>query len=383
MNTRPAPEFLLASLRYVLWMRMAVAMAQVLSLAAAWWFLHLQAAWVEIGLVIAVMLAVTWRSFIALQGGTDPDESEFFRQLMFDVAALAVFLYFTGGATNPFAPLFLLPVVVAVATLRARRAWVIAAVAAAFYTVLMFAHVPLHLHGDAGSEFALHVWGMWVGFLLAAVLVACFVSQIGVSLRARDAELARNREQALRTEQVLALGTLAAGTAHELGTPLSTMAVVVGELLQARADDAALAPELALLRSQIARCKKILLRMSRSAGQAQAHGGGPVDAAAYLRDLVAAWRRDNPRLDVSLDIVAAGPPPALVADQTLTQAIVNVLDNAARASPRAPELRAEWDEGAVTVTVRDYGAGIPTEIEAGGGCVTEIRLPPAPRPVVT
>lgn len=415
MNTKPAPEFLLASLRYVLWMRVAVATAQALSLVAAWWFLHLQAVWIEIGLVIAVMLAVTWRSFSALRGGTEPDEAEFFRQLIFDVAALSVFLYFTGGATNPFAPLLLLPVVVAVATLRARRAWWIVVVAATAYTMLMFVHVPLHLHGDAGSSFEVHVWGMWVGFLLAAALVASFVSQIGTTLRARDAEVARNREQELQTSQVLALGTLAAGTAHELGTPLATMSVVVSELQDAWRQDPGLAGELALLQDQIRRCKEILRRMSSSAGQAQAEQGRAVDVAAYLRELVDEWRRANPRHDVSMELQAGTPIPPLVVDHTLTQAIVNVLDNAARVSAKAPCVRAAWDAQALLLSVRDFGPGIPTEIAAelgravrsqpgpdmglglgvflarttiqrlggtmqfleaeGGGCRTEIRLP--------
>lgn len=415
MTTNPAPGFLLASLRYVLWMRVAVAAVQLLALVATWRLLHLGAVPLEAGIVVCVVLAVTWRSFRSLRSGAEPDEAEFLRQLIFDVAALSAFLYFTGGATNPFAPLFLLPVVVAVATMRARRAWWVVLVAATAYSMLMFVHVPLHLHGDAGSSFELHVWGMWVGFLLAATLVASFVSQIGMTLRARDAEVARSREQGLQTSQVLALGTLAAGTAHELGTPLATMAVVVSELQDACRADAAVSAELLLLRDQIRRCKEILRRMSSSAGQAQAEQGGAVKVSDYLRGLVAEWRQVNPRRDIALQLQSTGPAPQLVVDHTLTQAIVNVLDNAVRVSAQAPVLYAGWDAQALQLTVRDFGPGIPTEIAAelgravqvqpgpdtglglgvflarttiqrlggsmqfleaaGGGCLTEIRLP--------
>ncbi len=416
MQTDPAQEFFAQSLRYVLWMRLAVAATQALALLAARFLLHLDAAYWAAWGVIGVVLAVTARSFAVPQAGNEPFEPVFFRQLVFDIMALSAFLYFTGGATNPFAPMFLLPVVVAVATLRAQRAWAIVIIAAMSYTGLMFAHVPLHLHGDAGSSFQLHVWGMWVGFLLVAAFVAYFVSRIGMSLRAQDAELARNREQGLRTGQVLALGTLAAGTAHELGTPLATMAVVVRELQDRHADDSQLSGELQLLRDQIGRCKEILMRMSSSAGLAQAESGGPMNVPAYMQKLVAGWRRANPRRGVDLQIQEqGGADPELVVDHTLSQAIVNVLDNAARVSEQEPRVHAAWDETALRLSVRDFGPGIPTEIAAdlghavlasngpdtglglgiflarttiqrlggsmqfleapGGGCITEIRLP--------
>ena len=156
---------------------------------------------------------------------------EFFAQLMVDVFALTALLYFSGGSTNPFISLYLLPLTIAAAALPWAYTWVMAAITISCYTLLLFYYVPLpHDHEEHNSEFNLHVSGMWLAFVLSTVLIAWFVVKMGISIRERDKDLASAREQALRNEQLIALGTLAAGAAHELGTPLATMAIVSGEL---------------------------------------------------------------------------------------------------------------------------------------------------------
>jgi len=273
-----------------------------------------------------------------------------------------VFLYFTGGATNPFAPLFLLPVVIAAATLPLLQTWVIAAIAVACYSSLMFFHFPLSLHGGSLGNFTLHIWGMWIGFLLAAVLVAYFVWHIGASLQEHVEALSLAREDALRTRQVLALGTLAAGTAHELGTPLSTMAVLARELEMACGDRPDSVRDLKLLREQIDRCKRILARMSHDAGQLQADAGELLAVDRYLDEVVSEWKLVHPQRSLCMRSSGPIPAPDIVVDRTLTQAITNVLDNAAKVTTEPIEMNAYWDAEELCIEVRDQGPGLAPEV---------------------
>jgi two-component system sensor histidine kinase RegB len=212
-------------------------------------------------------------------------------------------------------------------------------------------------HHAAGA-FELHIWGMWYGFLLSAVLVALFVARIGTTLRAHDRALAEAREQAVRNEQWLALGTLAAGTAHELGTPLSTMAVISADLADELRDDPDLVEPLGVLRSQVDRCKGILSRMAMDAGELRADAGRRIALDDYLAALLAEWRAVRPSARVSAEWHGTDPAPQIVADRALTQAIHNILHNAADASPEAVEVQASWDATALNIEVYDHGAGL-------------------------
>lgn len=362
MQKTSTPGFYSQCLRYLLWLRLFALGAQVAVLVV----LHLSRQLVlpvtPAFSVVAGMGLITLWCFYYLQRGKVINELFFFFQLVIDVTALTVFLYFTGGATNPFAPLFLLPVVISAATLPARNTWLIAAIAAVGYTGLMFFHVPLHIHGVAENDFKIHIWGMWIGFLLAAVLVAYFVSQIGATLKRHDRELARARETALRNEQILALGTLAAGTAHELGTPLSTMAVIAKELENINDENSELVQDLKLLREQIDRCKSILARMASDAGQLQADSGRCMPIDQYLQELITDWSVTHPDRVVSAGYDGETPAPSIIADRTLTQAIINILDNAAEVSKETLNMNVSWNNEELCISVRDHGPGLEPEI---------------------
>lgn len=362
MQNITIPGFYSQCLRYLLWLRLFALGAQIVVLGIMHLSLNLTLPVAPALAVIVSLGVITMWSFYYLSRGNEISERFFFLQLVMDVTALAMFLYFTGGATNPFAPLFLLPVVVAAATLPTFRTWLIAAIAAVCYTGLMFYHMPLHLHGAGDSDFVFHIWGMWIGFLLAAVLVAYFVSHIGATLKHHDQALVLAREEALRTEQILALGTLAAGTAHELGTPLSTIAVVTKELENANLDNPDLVKELKLLREQIDRCKAILARMAYDAGQLQADSGRCMPIDQYLQDLISEWCTTHPGRFIPVNYDGKMPAPLIVADRTLTQAIVNILDNAAEVSNEVVEMNARWNSEEIYISVRDHGPGLNPEI---------------------
>ena len=212
-------------------LRNIVIAAQCLTFALAYWVLEMQLPWTEMVAVTALLAVLNLATWIRLRRNWPVSSVEFFAQLLVDVFALSTLLYFSGGSTNPFISLYLLPLTIAAAALPWAYTWVMAAITISCYTLLLFYYVPLpHDHEEHNSEFNLHVSGMWLAFVLSTVLIAWFVVKMGISIRERDKDLALAREQALRNEQIIALGTLAAGAAHELGTPLATMAIVTGEL---------------------------------------------------------------------------------------------------------------------------------------------------------
>jgi len=318
------------------------------------------------GAIAAVLIALALVTLLGWRRGTTPrgaPQRRYLVQLSADMIALSALVYFTGGAFNPFISLFLLPIVFAAAAMPAAATAAITVLAIGCYTALMLAPVPIVGAHQQHGLFGLHVWGMWYGFILTALCVAWFVAGLARHLRQRDHELAALREDALEAERYMALGTLAAGTAHELGTPLSTMAVIAGEL-EHQADDAQMREQLALLREQVQRCKSILAGMSAGAGNLQAGAGEAVAVDAWLDAIVAEWRERRPELPLDFHGAGTRPAPEIVVDRVLTQAIVNVIDNAAQAAASQVVVDCRWSPAELVVSVADDGGGIAPEVSA-------------------
>ncbi len=321
--------------------------------------------------MVTVVMALAAANFLTwgrVRHHPPVSDIELFGQLMIDVMALTAQLYYSGGSTNPFVLLYLMPITLTAAALPGAFSWLMAAVSVACYSALMFYYLPMpHVHSLHDSEFDLHVIGMWLGFVISAGLIAYFVVKMGQTLRERDAMLAALREEQLRNERILALGTLATGAAHELGTPLSTMAVILKEMERDAAGDTENTANLGILRDQVNRCKSILSSLSASAGHARAEAGGGMPLDDYLQNLLADWRTMRPT--VRIEAVCEGPRPAprILTEQTLSQAIINILNNAADASPEHIEMDAYWDVDSLRIEIRDRGPGFTPAVEKSAG----------------
>lgn len=316
--------------------------------------------------VILLVLAVynLWIYLRISRGGSFTDRG-FFVQMLVDVVALSGILYYSGGASNPFVFFFLLPLTITATVLPRRYTWAMALITACCYTALLFAsaRVPDFMHHMGPAFGNLHVTGMWIGFVVIAGLIAHFVAAMAETLRERDQVLAEARERALRDERVLAMGTLAAGAAHELSTPLATMNIVTGELLaQYPAErERGLHAQLRILQDQIARCKEALSVISASAGAARAEAGTRAALDDYVADTVAGVERLRPGARIAVVAETSGPAPEIFVERTLTQAILNILHNAVDASPAAVTVRFGWDEAQVRILVEDRGGGISAD----------------------
>lgn len=309
--------------------------------------------------ILALVNFWTWRR---LRTGAAIGHGEFFVQMLIDVLALTSILYYSGGATNPFAYLFLLPLAISATVLPRRYTWPMAAITAGCYSFLLFYRVPLPPFEPPGGEssFVVHSIGMWLGFVLSAVLIAKFVVSMGETLREHERSLAEARERALRDERVIAVATLAAGAAHELSTPLGTMALLTDELAEEypRERFPKLHDDLELLRGQIRKCKDSLSVISAAAGAGRADTARPACVDDFVRHAVAEVRRLRPGASITVRVDGERPPPQIVVERTLMQALLNILHNAVDASPADVRVACNWNGEQVRIEVEDHGPGI-------------------------
>ncbi|MEQ1814371.1 MAG: ATP-binding protein [Candidatus Nitrotoga sp.] len=322
-----------------------------------------------IGMIIvtyAMLNALTWWRLRLPHTVVD---AELFCHLLLDVAVLTGLLYLAGGSENPFVSLLLLPLTITVTALPGRYSWAMAVITVACYSSLMVFYVPLshtsmsHVAGD----FALHVLGMWFNFVLSVGLITYFVMRMGNTLRERDRALAQARENTLRDERLVALGTLATGAAHELGTPLATMAVLTREMEQEFANTPDVRNKLTVLRDQVMRCKSILSTMAASAGQVRAESGQKFALDDYLQNILQQWQAMRPAVIVQYHAHGTHPAPSIVGDQTLSQAIINILNNAADASPDQVTVDAQWSVNELRMEICDRGTGLTPTTQARAG----------------
>lgn len=315
--------------------------------------------------VLMVLNLLTWVRF---RLPWPVQEIEVFGQLVLDALLLSALLYLAGGATNPFVLLLLLPLTIASVTLLTMYAWFMAVIIVACYTFLMFFYIPLpHFHIDHVARFDSSAWMMWLGFVLGVGLISYYVAKMGNTLRERERMLAEVRENALRDEHLVALGALAVGAAHELGTPLGTMAVVLKELEHEYVAQPELVKELQLLREQVSRCKSILSQMLSSTEHARAESGFSTAVDRYLEDLLAQWHSMRPSAQVSYRWTGPSPAPQIVAEQVLGQVITNLLNNAADASEQSVEVEASCNAEQLLIEVCDRGSGFTPIAETHAG----------------
>lgn len=374
------------NLRRLLLVRAGAIAGWALALAFLAWRLDLRLPYAGMLALLAAWVAVSAATWLRLRRREEVPDGVFFVQLLLDIGILTLLLYLSGGSTNPLTLLLLLPLVVSAALLPGSYSWMLAGATALCYTLLLYTYVPLPLpaiadhgagHDRVGSDFDLHVIGMWLGFVLSAALIAGFVGRMGNTLRERDRLLAESKQRALRDERIVALGALAAGAAHELGTPLGTIALLGEEIEAEHAQaDPELAEKLRVLREQVERCKRTLAMLSLSAGQSQAASGQRLAIDDYLYVTVERWRGLRPGVQASYDLQGEMPAPVIVAEHTLSQAILSIFNNAADAARDRVEIRARWTRSSLVLEVCDNGQGLaPAVLDAAGKAVFSTKRP--------
>jgi two-component system sensor histidine kinase RegB len=313
--------------------------------------------------VLAAVIVVNAARQRRVAAGDAPSTRGLALGAAFDLFAIDALLAASGGAANPFSAVLVVHVALAASLLPARTTFALAALAACLFGALFAlptgACCPNH---PANGEFSAHLYGMWGAFVVAAGLVAYFLTRVRSALAAREREIAELRQQADESARFAALGTLAAGTAHELATPLGTIAVLASEIASG-AEPAERGGK--TIAAQVARCRDILTRMQ--AGAAEARPIAPTPLGAAVRRAVEAWRRAHPEAEVRIDEQAPAAAPIPLAAEDVEAAICALLDNALHASAAVQSEQAitvgtAVVAGAVKVVVEDDGAGIAPDL---------------------
>jgi len=361
------PFFLSAlkqNLKRLCWIRCILLLVECVALSYAY-AIDLPLPFAHIGKLLLLSLTIILFSFWRASSARPwpVTEMEFLVHLLADAVVLCFLLYLTGGASNPLVSLLLIPLTISAALLPARYTRVITAFSLASYSALLYYFVPLDIisthHAPAGIS--PHIAGMWFTFLLSALLITYFITQMAQTLRQQERHLQRNREETLRDEQLLAVATLAAGAAHDLGTPLSTMRVLLTELESETVEDKALNDDIKLLGTQVERCKASLQNLVSSAQDRAASEEVAISTTDFLNQLLDSWRSVCPEVTVKARLADDVHGTELKNTPSLTQALMNLLNNAAEVSD-AIDIEVSRQGSSLQISLRDYGPGIPVEL---------------------
>jgi two-component system sensor histidine kinase RegB len=338
-------------------LRWIAVIGQVVTITVVERLMHVRLPAPSMAVVLAIFIIGNVVSLLRLQWPSEVTNRELLLSLCFDALVLTALLYLSGGARNPFTSLYLLQVILGAVLLEAWATWAMVGVAMAGFVFLGFYYQPLQLPANGRPFFDLYIPGALVG-----------ISRISKNLRLRDERLALLRQRAAEEDHIVRMGLLASGAAHELGTPLATLDVILGDWrrMPKLAEDPELAQEIEEMRAEIRRCKSIVTGVLASAGEARAEAAGAASLKTYLRDLFEEWRaRRAP--DVAAYEDGLKSDPKIVADSALKQALSNLLDNAIEASPEGVWMRSRLEGDQLVVAIQDAGPGFTAQMLADLG----------------
>lgn len=288
--------------------------------------------------------------------------------LAYDILQLAALLYLTGGLENPFSFLLVAPVAVSATILSLRSTFLLCALSIVCITVLGVSHYPLPWATGGFSVPRVYVFGIWVALALGIVFFAIYTWRVAEEARRMSNALSATQLALAREQQLAALGGLAAAAAHELGSPLGTIAVVSREIARELPADSPIREDVQLLISETARCRDILSELSDRSGaddEASPFARLPIQGLVHA----AAERHEDDRPDARIRLVFDGgpandpgdesPEPVVIRLPEVVHGLGNLIQNAIQFARTEVEISTRWSAETITVVIRDDGPGFP------------------------
>ena len=352
-------------LHRLFWLRNLAIMVQLLVIISAMSFLGIELPFEALMVVISIEtlfnLFMAWR----LKNSFPVSETEIVINLAFDSLILGALLYYTGGSTNPFVSLFLVPIALAASFISLSYVISIAVLAIVLYSFLMLNHYSLpSTHGRFGGDFNLHVIGMWINFILSSIVVVIFISGLARQAKRHSRMLAEHEKELMRNEYIVSLGTLAAGTAHEISTPLSNIGMMADELVANPADKELVKDFATTIKQQQQHCVD-QLQILRNASDQEKSALTPANTISeYLDDILRRWSPMRPEIKINRQFNLQNSPTVRM-PPTISHAIINLLNNAADASLENNKaeiiVNAQLKENKLYLHIDDFGKGFNDE----------------------
>jgi two-component system sensor histidine kinase RegB len=359
------PSSNIRQLKYLIILRMIAIFGQLTVLIIVNYGLKINVPLIPILLVNLVLFTINILSiFRIFFANFQVNQLEFFIQLLVDVISLSIVIYYTGGSSNPFISFFILQVIIAATILRPLLLWQLVIITIICYTILIYYHIPIEYlnHYHIGNYFDLHMHGMWISFIMISILVAYFVVKLSTILKERDAELALSRERIIKDEHVVTLGAVAASTAHELGTPLATIAILTSELALEYNKNPETLDKLGIIKSQIERCKNCLSHLSLSIGEIRAEGGKSLPVDIYIKSIIDNIQQLSGNIHIRFKCCDLRPVPIIITDKIIEHAIINPLINAIQSARKFIDFYLNWNDQQLYIIIEDDGEGIDDNI---------------------
>ena len=337
------------NLLQLLWMRCFAVLGQVITILVVHFFLQISLPLLQMFGVLFCLVLVNLFSFYRYKSHKNISDKSLFFELLFDVFILASQLYFSGGVANPFISLFLLQVIIAAILLRQIYACLIAAVTVFFYLILSFYYQHLHAfhhHEMPGNSFNLHLHGMLISYVIAAILLLIFIGRIIKNLNEKN--------------RLVEIGLLASSAAHELSTPLSTISVILGDWKKMNLLPD-LAQDLCVVESQLNRCKKIISEILSNSGNQRAQQAKVISAKEGFDALIEDWKILRDPTNLIYNFLGDEKKPIIFYDIS-SQAFFNIFDNALEASKDYVAIDVNISNVEIIVKVKDCGNGFDKEI---------------------
>lgn len=350
------------NLLQLIYLRLIAIFGQVITIIIAYYFLKISLALSVMFAVLSLLVIVNCVSFYRYKLQKNISDKSLFIELLFDVFALTAQLYFSGGVSNPFISLFLLQVIIASVLLKTIYAWLVAIITILCYLWLSFNYEELHAfhHHNSGDFFNMHLHGMLISYVLASILLLIFVTKIIKNLKEGDQKINLLKQQSIEKEQVVRMGLLATGAAHELGTPLSTISVILNDW-KATITEKDMIEDIIIIESQLSRCKKILSEILSSSGKNRVENAKIAPIKQIFDDLIKEWKESRKPQNLIYNFNGL-PSKQIILDNILSQAFFNIFDNALEESFEFVLIEVQATQNEIVIIVEDKGKGFDLDI---------------------